>query len=402
MPTVSNKGQSMPDSPIRKLVPYSDAAKKRGVEVIHLNIGQPDIETPPNILNAYKDFDFKVLAYSSTQGSEDYRIKLASYFNKPSINAKISENDILVTSGASEALLFGLISCLDPGEEVIVPEPFYANYYGFSRTGGIVLKPISTSFETGFALPPIEDFEAVITEKTKAIMICNPNNPTGYLYSEEELKKLKHLVLKHDLFLFSDEVYREFVYDDQPHISVLSIDGLEEHAVLVDSTSKRYSACGARLGCLVSKNKKLIETALKFAQARLCTPILSEKAAEAALDTPQVYFDEIIKEYDGRRRELYDGLNKIEGVKCNLPTAAFYLMVDLPIKDSDHFCQWLLESFQHEGKTLMLAPGSGFYSTPGRGTNEVRIAYVLKKEELKTATKILSVALDIYKERFNA
>lgn len=401
MPTVSKKGQSMPASPIRKLVPYADAAKKKGIQVLHLNIGQPDIKTPTNMLDAYRDFDFDVLAYSHSKGSEDYRIKLAAYYNQPSINANIDPDDILVTTGASEALLFGLISCLDPGEEVIVPEPFYANYYGFSRTGGIVLKPIGSSIENGFALPPIEEFEALITDKTRAVMICNPNNPTGYLYSDEELGKLRDLVIKHDLFLFSDEVYREFVYDGQQHRSVLSLEGLEEHAILVDSTSKRYSACGARLGCLVSKNKELLETALKFAQARLCTPILSEMAAMAALDTPKTYFDEVIKEYIDRRDVLFEGLKQIEGVRCYKPPAAFYLMAELPITDCNHFCQWLLESFEFDGRTVMLAPGSGFYSTPGMGTKEVRIAYVLNTEDLKIALEILKIALDVYQGKYD-
>ena len=394
MPQISNKGKKVPASPIRKLVPYAMQAKKAGKQIFHLNIGQPDIETPDIIRNAIHNFDEKVLAYINSEGSEPYREKLTQYYK--SINVDISAEDLVVTTGGSEALLFGLFSCLDAGDEIIIPEPFYANYNGFSRAGDIEIKPITASIQDGFALPPIEEFEKLITSKTKAILICNPNNPTGYLYSKEELEVLAKIVKKHDLFLFVDEVYREFTYDGETHTSVLTLPGLDEHAIVVDSISKRYSACGARLGALVTKNKEVRATALKFAQARLSPPTVSEVAAEAALDVPHAYFAEVVKEYTERRDVLVAELNKIPGVICSKPGGAFYVMAELPIENSDDFCQWMLESFDHNGKTVMMAPGTGFYATLGLGKKEVRIAYVLKSEDLKQAVICLREGLKKY------
>lgn len=385
----------MPASPIRKLVPYATAAKKAGKKVIHLNIGQPDIETPKVMRDAVKNFEYKVLSYLNSEGSESYRTKLTEYYK--SVGVDVNASEIMVTTGGSEALFFGMFSCLDAGDEVIIPEPFYANYNGFATSGNIKIVPITSSIENGFALPPMEDFEKKIGPKTKAILICNPNNPTGYLYSKEELETLKAIVLKHDLFIFVDEVYREFVYDGKKHTSILSLEGIENHAIVIDSISKRYSACGARLGALVTKNKEVVQTAMKFAQARLSPPTYSEVAAEAALDTPQSYFDEVIHEYIERRNMMVEGLNKIEGVTCPNPGGAFYAMVKLPIDDSDRFCQWMLEEFEHKGSTVMMAPATGFYATPGLGKQEVRIAYVLKKEELQEAIECLAVALKQYK-----
>ncbi|MBK7958210.1 MAG: pyridoxal phosphate-dependent aminotransferase [Bacteroidetes bacterium] len=395
MPKVSNKGLAMPASPIRKLVPYATAAKKAGKKVIHLNIGQPDIETPKVVRDAVKNFEYKVLSYLNSEGSESYRTKLTEYYK--SVGVDVNASEIMVTTGGSEALFFGMFSCLDAGDEVIIPEPFYANYNGFATSGNIKIVPITSSIENGFALPPMEDFEKKIGPKTKAILICNPNNPTGYLYSKEELETLKAIVLKHDLFIFVDEVYREFVYDGKKHTSILSLEGIENHAIVIDSISKRYSACGARLGALVTKNKEVVQTAMKFAQARLSPPTYSEVAAEAALDTPQSYFDEVIHEYIERRNMMVEGLNKIEGVTCPNPGGAFYAMVKLPIDDSDLFCQWMLYEFEHKVSTVMMAPATGFYATPGLGKQEVRIAYVLKKEELQEAIECLAVALKQYK-----
>ncbi len=396
MPNVSTRGLEMPASPIRKLVPFADEAKKKGKHIFHLNIGQPDIKTPKVMLDAVRNFDLEVLAYLHSQGSQSYREKLSKYY--ASVGVDVGADDIMVTTGGSEALLFGLFSCLDANDEVVVPEPFYANYNGFSRSGGIIVKPITAKIENNFALPPIEAFEQAIGPKTRAILICNPSNPTGYLYSEEELLQLREIVLKHDLFLFADEVYREFVYDGKKHKSVLALSGLDQHAILIDSTSKRYSACGARLGALVCKNKTVIATAMKFAQARLSPPTFSEIAAEAALETPASYFEEVVEEYIGRRNLLVEGLNKIPGVLCPNPGGAFYALVRLPVADTDHFCQWMLESFDYNGKTVMMAPGSGFYSTPGLGKNEVRIAYVLNKSDLKEAIECIAKALEVYKE----
>ena len=387
----------MPESPIRKLVPYAEQAKKDGKKVYHLNIGQPDIETPQVALDAVKNFSKQVVEYSHSAGFESYRKGLASYYQSLDIN--ISYDELMITTGGSEALLFALNSCLDSGDEVIIPEPFYANYNGFSASAGIKVKPISTSINNGFALPPIEEFEKLITNKTKAILICNPGNPTGYLYSLEELETLRDLVKKHDLFLFADEVYREFAYDGNSHISVLNLDGLEDNAVVIDSTSKRYSMCGIRVGCIVSKNKDVINTALKFAQARLSPPTFGQVAGEAALSTPKSYFDDVISEYVSRRDLLVDGLNQIPGVLCPKPKGAFYAIAELPVDNAEKFAQWLLEEFDYNNETLMVAPAAGFYSTDGEGYNQVRIAYVLNLDSLKKAIKCLEEALKLYPGR---
>ena len=387
----------MPESPIRKLVPYAEQAKKDGKKVYHLNIGQPDIETPQVALDAVKNFSKQVVEYSHSAGFESYRKGLAAYYQSLDIN--ISYDELMITTGGSEALLFGLNSCLDTGDEVIIPEPFYANYNGFSASAGIKVKPISTSINNGFALPSIEEFEKLITNKTKAILICNPGNPTGYLYSLEELETLRDLVKKYDLFLFADEVYREFAYDGNSHISVLNLDGLEDNAVVIDSTSKRYSMCGIRVGCIVSKNKDVINTALKFAQARLSPPTFGQVAGEAALSTPKSYFDDVIKEYVLRRDLLVDGLNQIPGVLCPKPKGAFYAIAELPVDNAEKFAQWLLEEFDYNNETLMVAPAAGFYSTVGEGYNQVRIAYVLNLDSLKKAIKCLEEALKLYPGR---
>lgn len=389
----------MPESPIRKLVPFAEGAKKKGKTVFHLNIGQPDIESPKLALDAIHNFNQKVVEYSHSAGFESYRKGLATYYQKLEID--IDYNDVMVTTGGSEALLFGLNSCLDNGDEIIIPEPFYANYNGFSISAGVKVKPITTSINNGFALPAIEEFEKLITPQTKAILICNPGNPTGYLYSKEELETLRDIVIKHDLFLFADEVYREFCYDGNTHHSVLNIEGLEQHAVVIDSTSKRYSMCGIRVGCMISKNKELMATALKFAQARLSPPTFGQVAGEAALSTPQSYFDEVSTEYVQRRDLLIEGLNKIEGVICPKPKGAFYCIAQLPVDNADKFAQWLLEEFDHEGKTLMVAPAAGFYSTPNTGTNQVRIAYVLNQEALTQAIVCLEKALEVYPGRIS-
>jgi len=387
----------MPESPIRKLVPFAEGAKKKGKTVFHLNIGQPDIESPKLALDAINNFNDKVVEYSHSAGFESYRKGLATYYQKLGID--IDYNEVMVTTGGSEALLFGLNSCLDNGDEIIIPEPFYANYNGFSISAGVKVKPITTSINDGFALPDIEEFEKLITPQTKAILICNPGNPTGYLYSKEELETLRDIVIKHDLFLFADEVYREFCYDGNTHHSVLNIEGLEQHAVVIDSTSKRYSMCGIRVGCIISKNKELMATALKFAQARLSPPTFGQVAGEAALSTPQSYFDEVSTEYVQRRDLLIEGLNKIEGVICPKPKGAFYCIAQLPVDDADKFAQWLLEEFDYEGKTLMVAPAAGFYSTPNTGANQVRIAYVLNQEALTQAIVCLEKALEVYTGR---
>jgi len=394
MPKISHKGQSMPESPIRKLVPYAEAAKKRGVKVFHLNIGQPDIKTPQVALDAVKNNTIEVLAYSRSEGSETYRNKIANYYKNHSINVEAS--DIIVTTGGSEALLFTIGSIADPNDEIIIPEPFYANYNGFSANGGVNIVPIVSSIDDGFALPPIENFESLITPKTRAILICNPGNPTGYLYTKEEIQKLKALVLKHDIFLVVDEVYREFVYDGLQHHSVMSETGLEQHAIMIDSVSKRYSMCGARIGCIVSRNKEMTETALKFAQARLSPPTYAQIASEAALETTQDYFDAVKKEYVSRRDTLINELQNVEGIKVSTPKGAFYCVVELPVKDADHFAQWLLEHFNLNNETVMVAPASGFYATEGAGKNQVRIAYVLKNEDLISAVAILKAGLQAY------
>jgi aspartate aminotransferase len=399
MPKVSLKGQHMPSSPIRKLVPFAEKAKQNGKKIYHLNIGQPDIETPATMMNAIRDFaaTTRVVEYSHSAGLESYRRKLASYYN--SFGIDINYTDILVTTGGSEAIEIAMMTCLNQGDEVIIPEPFYANYNGFSTQADIVVKPVRSYIENGFALPPISEFEKVITPKTKAIMICNPSNPTGYLYSNEELELLKQLVLKYDLFLFSDEVYKEFCYDERSYCSVMHLKGIENNVVLLDSISKRYSACGARVGCMISRNKEVMETALKFAQARLSPPTFGQVGAEAAIDTPKSYFEAVKNEYSERRDYVIDALNKMDGVFCPKPSGAFYCIARLPIDNSDNFCQWLLEHFEYKGQTVMLAPATGFYSTPGAGEDEVRIAYVLNKESLKNAMACLDEALKVYPGR---
>jgi len=395
MPSVSKKGRLMPQSPIRKLVPFSEKALKAGKKIYHLNIGQPDIKTPEIALKAVKNSTLDILAYSRSEGSEVYREKIANYYEKNDIHVK--HNDIIVTTGGSEALLFAFGSIMDADDEVIIPEPFYANYNGFSTASGVHIVPVVSKIDDNFALPPIEEFEKLITTKTKAVLICNPGNPTGYLYSKEEIKKLAAIVKKHDLFLIADEVYREFTYDGLVHYSILQEEGLEENTIVIDSVSKRYSMCGARIGCLVSKNKSVIETALKFAQARLSPPTLAQIASEAALETPQSYFDDVITEYVERRNTLIKELRKIEGVKVGTPKGAFYCIVELPVKNTDDFAQWLLEDFDLDGETIMVAPAGGFYSTAGVGLNQVRIAYVLNKESLVKSVKILKEALKVYK-----
>jgi aspartate aminotransferase len=397
MPSISLKGRTMPASPIRKLVPFSENAKARGIKVYHLNIGQPDIETPENVLNKIRNIDFKVLEYSHSAGKISYRKKLVTYYKKNNID--VSPEEIIVTTGGSEAILFAMNGCLDPGDEIIIPEPFYANYNGFAVTSGVIVKPIDSTIETGFALPEMSAFEEAITERTKAIMICNPNNPTGYLYSREELESLKEIVKKHDLFLFADEVYREFVYDGKEHFSVMNLQGIDQNVVLLDSISKRYSACGARIGVLISKNKEVVATALKFAQARLSPPTFGQIAGEEAIDTPDQYFREVLAEYYDRRNIVVESINKMEGCFCPSPGGAFYAVAKLPIDDSDKFCQWLLDSFNYNGETLMLAPATGFYSTKGRGLDEVRISYVLNVKDLTAAMKCLSEALKVYPGR---
>ncbi|MES2837740.1 MAG: pyridoxal phosphate-dependent aminotransferase [Bacteroidota bacterium] len=394
MPKISSKAAAMPASPIRKLVPFADAAKKQGKTIYHLNIGQPDIETPETMLNAIHNFQPKVVEYSHSAGMESYRKKLAGYYKSYNIN--VEHNEIMITNGGSEAILIAMMTCLNEGDEIIIPEPFYANYNGFAVQANVTVKPIRSYIETGFALPPIEDFEKVITPKTKAIMICNPGNPTGYLYSKEELQKLRDLVLKYDLYLFSDEVYREFCYDGKEYTSVMHLLGIDDNVVLMDSISKRYSACGARIGALITKNKDVMAAALKFAQVRLSPPTFGQVAAEAAIDTPAIYFENVKKEYVARRDYVIEALNKIPGVFCPKPSGAFYCIARLPIDDADVFCQWLLEKFSHDNKTVMLAPATGFYSTPGAGKNEVRIAYVLNLDSLKNAMLCLEKALEVY------
>lgn len=399
MPEISTKATVMPASPIRKLVPFAEVAKKKGVKIYHLNIGQPDIETPPSFLNAVKNADVKVLEYSHSAGNESYRKKLCGYYKEYNIN--IDQNDIIITCGGSEAIEIAMLTCFNPGDEIIIPEPFYANYNGFSCAADVVVKPVRSFIDNGFALPKISDFEKVITPKTKGIMICNPGNPTGYLYTKAELQALRDLVKKHDLFLLSDEVYREFCYDDKEYISVMHLDGIENNVILLDSISKRYSACGARIGAMITKNKEVMAAALKFAQARLSPPSYGQIGGEAALDTPKSYFAEVKKEYIARRDFVIDSLNKIDGVFCPKPSGAFYCIAKLPIDNADKFCQWLLEDFNLNSETVMLAPATGFYSTPGAGNDEVRIAYVLKIEDLKSAVNCLKEALKIYPGKTN-
>lgn len=395
MPKISKKGLAMPESPIRKLVPFAEKAKKNGTKVYHLNIGQPDIKTPDVAIEAVKNASIEVLEYSHSAGFESYRTKLSDYYKKHEL--PIDTQDIIITTGGSEALLFAMGSIMDVDDEIIIPEPFYANYNGFSTASGVKVVPVMSSIEDGFALPPIDAFEKLITPKTKAILICNPGNPTGYLYSKEEILKLAEIVKKHDLFLIADEVYREFTYDGYKHYSVMNVPGIEENAIMIDSVSKRYSMCGARIGCIVSKNKEVMATAMKFAQARLSPPTYAQIASEAALETPQSYFDDVISEYKERRDILVSELNKIEGVKVAVPKGAFYCIAKLPVNNADNFAQWLLESYNFNNETVMVAPAAGFYSTPGVGLDEVRIAYVLKKEDLVKSVQVLKEALAVYK-----
>ncbi len=396
MLTISNRGQQMPPSPIRKLVPYAEAAKKKGLKVYHLNIGQPDIETPPAIMDAVRNADIKVLEYSHSAGNESYRHKLVQYYK--SVGIDVSHDQILITTGGSEAIMFGFFACLNPGDEVIIPEPFYANYNGFACAAGVTVVPITSRIETGFALPPISDFEKVITHRTKAIIICSPNNPTGYLYSREEMEALKKICVQHNLYLFSDEAYREFCYDGE-YVSAMHLEGLDQHVVLMDTISKRYSACGARIGALVTKNKEVYDAAMKFAQARLSPPGLAQIMGEAAVDLPASYFDAPKAEYLSRRNLLVSRLNAMEGVYCPNPGGAFYAIAKLPIDNSDKFCQWLLEEFSYNNQTVMLAPATGFYGTAGLGTNEVRLAYVLNLDALNAAMDCLEKALEVYPGR---
>jgi aspartate aminotransferase len=398
MLSISHRGTMMPASPIRKLVPYAEAAKNRGVKIYHLNIGQPDIETPKDVLDAVRHSDFKILEYSHSAGNESYRRKLVQYYH--AVDIDVEHQDIIITTGGSEAILFGFMSCLDAGDEVIIPEPFYANYNGFAVAADVVVKPVTSSIETGFALPPIEDFEKMITEKTKAIIICNPNNPTGYLYSRGEMEVLKNIVLKHNLYLFSDEAYREFCYEGE-HFSAMQLSGAEENVVMMDTISKRYSACGARVGALVSKNKRVTETVLKFAQARLSPPALGQIIGEAAIDLPPNYFETVKSEYKKRRDLIVKRLNDMPGVFCPLPGGAFYAMASLPIDAADNFCRWLLDSFEYDGATVMLAPATGFYATEGLGKKEVRLAYVLNTTAINNAMDCLQRALEIYPGRMD-
>lgn len=393
MPTISNRGEQMPSSPIRKLVPFAEAAKKKGIKVYHLNIGQPDIETPKPVLDAVRHSDFKILEYSHSAGNESYRRKLVTYYDRFGI--KLDHEQIIVTTGGSEAILFAFMTCLDAGDEVLVPEPFYANYNGFAVEAGVKVRTITSNIESGFALPAMADFEKAITPRTKAIMICNPNNPTGYLYSREELEVLKQVCLRHNLYLFSDEAYREFCYTGE-HFSAMNLEGLENNVILMDTISKRYSACGGRIGALVTKNKEVLTAVMKFAQARLSPPSFAQIAGEAAVDLPVDYFDGIKAEYLARRDVLVNMLNAIPGVYCPNPGGAFYAIARLPIDDSDKFCQWILESFSYEQQTVMMAPATGFYATAGFGKDEVRFAYVLNQDDLKKAIKVLAKALDAY------
>lgn len=397
MPNISKKAQTMPASPIRKLVPFSDAAKERGIQVFHLNIGQPDIETPGLALEAVRNYTEKVVKYSPSEGTLSYRKKLCEYYEKYDIHIKPEE--IIITTGGSEALLMTFLTIMDPDDEIIIPEPFYANYNGFARNVGVNVKPIYSSIETGFALPDISEFEKAITPRTKAILICNPNNPTGYLYSEEEMETLRQIVMKYDIFLISDEVYREFCYEKATHHSALKLKDIEDNVVLIDSASKRFSACGIRIGRMITKNKELLNAAMKFAQARLSPPTFGQVAGEAALDSPQSYYDDIVQEYETRRNVCIDAINKIDGAYCPIPKGAFYIVAHLPIDDSETFCKWMLTDYNYKGKTVMMAPASGFYSTEGRGKQEVRISYCLKKDDLKEAMSILKEALKVYPGR---
>ena len=397
MPQISQRGTLMPASPIRKLVPLADDAKARGVHVYHLNIGQPDLPTPQAAIDAIRNIDRSVLEYSPSQGYRSYREKLVGYYAKYNIN--LTADDIIITTGGSEAVLFAFMSCLNPGDEIIVPEPAYANYMAFAISAGAVIRPVLSTIEDGFALPSIEQFEALINERTRGILICNPNNPTGYLYTRKEMNQIRDLVKKHDLFLFSDEVYREYIYTGSPYISACHLEGIEENVVLIDSVSKRYSECGIRIGALITKNKTLRAAVMKFCQARLSPPLIGQIVAEASIDAPRQYATDVYEEYIERRKCLIDGLNKIPGVYSPIPMGAFYTVARLPVEDSDDFCAWCLREFEYEGETVMLAPASGFYSDPSKGRNEVRIAYVLKKEDLQRALVVLAKALEAYNNR---
>ena len=397
MPKISQRGKEMPSSPIRKLTPLANEAKARGVKVYHLNIGQPDLPTPQKALDALKNVDRKVLEYSPSQGFLSLREKLQAYYRK--FRIELSVNDIIVTSGGSEAVLFAFLACLNPGDEIIVPEPAYANYMAFAVSAGAVIKTVTSTIDTGFALPPVEKFEELITERTKAILICNPNNPTGYLYSRAEMNQIRDLVMKYDLYLFSDEVYREFIYTGSPYISALNLEGIENNVVLVDSVSKRYSECGIRIGALVTRNADVRRAVMKFCQARLSPPLLGQIVAEESIEGTEDYAADVYEEYVERRKCLVDGLNRIEGVYSPIPMGAFYTVASLPVDDADKFCEWCLSDFSYEGETVMMAPASGFYSTPGMGRNEVRIAYVLKKDDLQRALFILEKALEAYNNR---
>jgi len=400
MPQISEKGIQMPASPIRKLTPFADQAKADGKKVYHLNIGQPDIETPEGMIDAIKNISFKVWAYTASEGTLSYRKKLTEYYNRRGYS--ITTEDIIVTTGGSEAILITMMACLNAGEEILVPEPFYANYNSFACESDLIIKPILSYIDNGFALPPISDFEKHITPKTKAVFICSPNNPTGYLYSREELEELKRLALKYDLYIFTDEAYREFCYDGREFTSPMHLDGLDEHVVVIDTVSKRYSACGARLGCIITKNKAVIAAGLKFAQARLSPGMVEQIAGEAAVDTPDSYFEAVNKEYTHRRNVLVDALNRIDGVFCPNPGGAFYVVARLPIDDADNFCQWMLESFSYNNQTVMMAPATGFYSTPGAGLQEVRLAYVLNTNDLRNAMICLEKGLEAYPGRVEA
>lgn len=397
MPKISQRGKEMPSSPIRKLTPLANEAKARGVKVYHLNIGQPDLPTPQKALDALKNVDRKILEYSPSQGFLSLREKLQAYYRR--FRIELSVNDIIVTSGGSEAVLFAFLACLNPGDEIIVPEPAYANYMAFAVSAGAVIKTVTSTIDTGFALPPVEKFEELITERTKAILICNPNNPTGYLYTRAEMNQIRDLVMKYDLYLFSDEVYREFIYTGSPYISALNLEGIENNVVLVDSVSKRYSECGIRIGALVTRNADVRRAVMKFCQARLSPPLLGQIVAEESIEGTEDYAADVYEEYVERRKCLVDGLNRIEGVYSPIPMGAFYTVASLPVDDADKFCEWCLSDFSYEGETVMMAPASGFYSTPGMGRNEVRIAYVLKKEDLQRALFVLEKALEAYNKR---
>ncbi len=399
MPHISSKAVAMPASPIRKLVPFAEAAKKQGRKVYHLNIGQPDIETPEVVRNKMKELDLKVVEYSNSDGIAAYRQGLTKYYASKSID--LTPEQIMVTTGGSEALVFAFMTCFNPGDEVIIPEPFYANYNGFAVMAGVTVVPVMSSIQTGFALPPIDAFEQLITPRTKGILICNPGNPTGYLYSKSELEQLRDVVKKHDLFLMADEVYREFAYDGAVPSSILNLDGLEENAIMIDSVSKRYSMCGARIGAMITRNKQVMAAAMKFAQARLSPPTFGQMASLYALETPQSYFDGVVEEYVERRNILIDGLNTIPGVVCPKPKGAFYCIAELPIDDSDIFCQWMLETFEYNNQTVMMAPATGFYSKPEPGRKQVRLAYVLNKESLQASVEVLREALKVYPGRTN-